>query len=979
MQKSMTSSVFQLAWDTVGNELILFACFALGYMFFNWKTVQMRLQSKSGGLVDKQAQADLASGNYQDALTKFATLPMTAAVLGMAVQCLVEMKRVGEVPAYVAAALEKKELRSAEALRAVLAVLEGPVVQQVCDLFTNAGVQLDDGATESLINAQLAADDWAGVMAVVRSGATILPRAFARVVKEALRRQDVEAAAETLRAMVAAGLYLPVHLATQLVGVAASLSTTEEVLALLATLPITPETLGGMIEAFAKDDLERVDMLLSFARSQGVTVPTGAYDAALKAMARQNDRRAFAVLGEAGLTESTCVTVLVSCAESHNVPLAEHVFQAARKQGCATVVVYSALVRVYAVARLFHKTCDLYKTLLADGLEPDTVMYGGLIKAAVECGRLDLSTKLLRKSGTMDIQNYMSLFRACGRERNVKKALELLAELESSDMVDTTAYNCVLDVCIKCGDKRAVADLFTKMKCTRYVDTISYNTLLKGMGAGATGLTDATMILQEMRDLELRPNQITYNSLINFAISKGNVNEAWSFVEHMAKENVPVDHFTCSIMMKGLRHSSKPEDVDRTLGLIERSAVTPDEVLVNTLLDSCIRLKDVNRLTAALKTFRGSGVVPSEHAYGTVIKAYGHARAVDEAWATWKEMLARKVSPTESTVAAMVDACVANGAASDARAVLADLRASGRSAAAPYLALLKGFAQKKEMAPALELYADMQECAIDLTAAAFNALIDVCARCGDVEQAAKVFRDMCARGVTPDLTTYSTIIKGYVVQGDLEQAIQLFTLMRKRGVAPDAVLFNSLLDGCARKQHVSLAGHILSDMESSNIAPSNFTLQILVKLYGKNHDIDTAFSYVDALPAKYGFEPNAQVYTALMAACVSTGHIGKAAEVFHKIQTPDAKAYTTLIAGYLKNQDVELAVRLLQQALAKRVAVEQEVADNVVFMAGRRKIDVTALTTQLATAGLNASEKAQTPSRAQARQGRTPAPWRDAR
>merc|ERR1719316_2653174 len=135
-------------------------------------------------------------------------------------------------------------------------------------------------------------------------------------------------------------------------------------------------------------------------------------------------------------------------------------------------------------------------------------------------------------------------------------------------------------------------------------------------------------------------------------------------------------------------------DVDRTLNLIQRSGVAPDEVLVNTLLDACIRLRDVQRLTAALSTFRGSGVVPSEHAYGTVIKAYGHARALDEAWATWKEMLERKVTPSESTIAAMVDACVANGSATDARAVLTDVRAAGRRSAAPYLALLKGFAQR---------------------------------------------------------------------------------------------------------------------------------------------------------------------------------------------------------------------------------------------------------------------------------------------
>ena len=109
------------------------------------------------------------------------------------------------------------------------------------------------------------------------------------------------------------------------------------------------------------------------------------------------------------------------------------------------------------------------------------------------------------------------------------------------------------------------------------------------------------MVLAEMRQFGLQPNQITYNSLINFAISCGDVAQAWSFIKNMEDEHIPVDNFTCSIMMKGLRHSSQPSDLDRTLALIEKSPVTPDDVLVNTLLDACIRLRDVSRLTTALK------------------------------------------------------------------------------------------------------------------------------------------------------------------------------------------------------------------------------------------------------------------------------------------------------------------------------------------------------------------------------------------
>merc|ERR1719247_1901363 len=769
--------------------------------------------------------------------------------------------------------------------------------------------------------------------------------------KEALRRDDLGAAMTFLQTMIAAGLFVPGHLLAAYIQQACRSRSMKEVMEDVEKLSPSSEAVGQAAETLMKDGEDSIaDALLARAAKLGLAASYSTLDSVLKRYARKNDTRAFGALDrlmESGepLQEGTCVAVLALCADGRNVPLAERVLVEARKSGCASVVVYSALMRVYAMSRLFHKTCDLYATLREDGLEPDTIMYGGLIKAAVECGRLDLSKTLLQQSGTLDIQNYMSLFRACGRERNSRKAVELLGELESSDVgVDTTAYNCVLDVCIKGGDKKSVADLFTKMKVTGYVDTISYNTLLKGMGAGATGLTDAGMVLAEMRTLSLQPNQITYNSLINYAISGGNVAQAWSFIKNMEEERIPVDNFTCSIMMKGLRHSSQPSDVDRTLSLIERSPVTPDDVLVNTLLDACIRLRDVSRLTNALKTFHGSGVVPSEHAYGSVIKAYGHAKALPEAWTTWREMLARKVRPSDSTVTAMVDACNANGATADARLVLREASEQGLMPAAnTYMSLLRQCAQRKDMEAALQVYEEMP--APNL--AAYNAVIDVCARCGDADKAANVFKSMMSAGVVPDLLTYTLVIKGYVVQGDLEQAIQLFTLMRKRNLQPDVALFNTLLDGLARKQMSTLVDHVLRDMDEAKVAPNANTLAILVKLSGRNHDIDTAFAYVDTYKTKYKVEPNVQVHLALLTACASSGDMDRAAEVFEQLRSPDSKAYAAIVTGYLKSECVKDAVQYLEAAVDDKVQLEQELINNAVFMAKRRSLSSSSLDKKL--------------------------------
>merc|ERR1719146_199970 len=844
------------------------------------------------------------------------------------------------------------------AMNEVLAQLPEKAVADVCAWFLEQGVQADDTATESLLNTHIATGDWPAAVSLASKPTGLPARARAKAVKEALRRDDFGAALIFLQTMIAAGLFVPGHLLAAYIQQACRSLSMKTVLEDLEKLSPSAVAIGQAAEALAKDgDDSTANALLAHAAKVGLAASYATADAVLKRYARKNDKRAFDALDrlvESGepIQEGTCVAVLALCAEGHNVPLAERVLAEARKAGCASVVVYSALMRVYAMSRLFQKTCDLYATLREDGLEPDTIMYGGLIKAAVECGRLDLSKTLLQQSGTLDIQNYMSLFRACGRERNSRKAVELLGELESSDVgVDTTAYNCVLDVCIKCGDKKSVADLFTKMKVTGHVDTISYNTLLKGMGAGATGLTDAAMVLAEMRKFGLQPNQITYNSLINYAISCGDVSQAWGFIKNMEEESIPVDNFTCSIMMKGLRHSSQPSDLDRTLSLIERSPVTPDDVLVNTLLDACIRLRDVSRLTNALKTFHGSGVVPSEHAYGSVIKAYGHAKALPEAWATWREMLARKVRPSDSTVTAMVDACNANGATADARIVLREAAETGLTPAASiYMSLLRQCAQRKDMEAALQVYEEMP--APNL--AAYNAVIDVCARCGDCDKAAAVFKTMMNAGVVPDLLTYTLVIKGYVVQGDLEQAIQLFTLMRKKNLQPDVALFNTLLDGLARKQMSTLVDHVLRDMDEASVAPNANTLAILVKLSGRNHDLDTAFAYVDTYKTKYGVEPNVQVHLALLTACASSGAMQRAAGVFSQLRSPDSKAYAAMVTGYLKTEGVKDALQCLEAALDDKVQLEQELINNVVFMAKRRNLSNMNLDKKIAAHGYTA-------------------------
>ena len=81
----------------------------------------------------------------------------------------------------------------------------------------------------------------------------------------------------------------------------------------------------------------------------------------------------------------------------------------------------------------------------------------------------------------MDLQNYMSLIRAAGRERDLDRAFSVFESLKGSGSpLDVAVYNCVLDVCVSAGDMDWARKLAAEMRSPGQLDAIAYNTLIKG-------------------------------------------------------------------------------------------------------------------------------------------------------------------------------------------------------------------------------------------------------------------------------------------------------------------------------------------------------------------------------------------------------------------------------------------------------------------------------------------------------------------
>merc|ERR1719420_2175864 len=164
---------------------------------------------------------------------------------------------------------------------------------------------------------------------------------------------------------------------------------------------------------------------------------------------------------------------------------------------------------------------------------------------------------------------------------------------------------------------------------------------------------------------------------------------------------------------------------------------------------------------------------------------------------------------------------------------------------------------------------------------------------------------MKAASVQPDIISYSTIVKGHCLEGDIDKALAVLKEMRShKNIEPDEIMYNSFLDGCAKQHRVDEALTALEEMQVAGIRPSNFTLSILVKLLGRVRRLNQAFAMLEDLSKRYGFQPNIQVYTCLMQACIQNRKLDRALALHDTMVSagcsPDEKMYTGLVRGCLQ-------------------------------------------------------------------------------
>ncbi|PKA50036.1 Pentatricopeptide repeat-containing protein [Apostasia shenzhenica] len=260
---------------------------------------------------------------------------------------------------------------------------------------------------------------------------------------------------------------------------------------------------------------------------------------------------------------------------------------------------------------------EIHHLVYKFGLHSDVFISAAIVDMYAKCGQVEHARKVFDKMPKRDLVTWtvmISGYADCG---NPEESLALFVEMNESGVLPdkitmvTVAFACaklgamhkanmiheyivrrkfsldvilgtaMIDMFAKCGNVDAARAIFDRMNGR---NVISWSSMISAYGAHGHG-KEALELFPQMINSGIRPNRITFVSVLSACSHAGLVEEGRHFFQTMEKDyfvEPDVKHYTCMVDLLG--RAGLLEEANE---LIERMKVEKDEGLWGALLGAC--------------------------------------------------------------------------------------------------------------------------------------------------------------------------------------------------------------------------------------------------------------------------------------------------------------------------------------------------------------------------------------------------------
>ncbi|KAK4342969.1 hypothetical protein RND71_038785 [Anisodus tanguticus] len=327
--------------------------------------------------------------------------------------------------------------------------------------------------------------------------------------------------------------------------------------------------------------------------------------------------------------------LLKSCCLATRVDLAKEIYGELKLLELAgamklDVFTYSTLIKVFADAKMWQMAIEIKKDMLSAGVTPNIVTWSSLISACANAGLVDqaiqLFEEMLQAGCEPNSQCYNILLHACVEACQYDRAFRLFRlwkehalqkdncedfgsktdntiDLSSTLVVSASIPNCTS------ASPRGHFSMRVPFRPT----TSTYNILMKACGSD---YYRAKALMEEMKEVGLSPNHISWSILIDICGGSGNVEGALQILRAMRDAGIQPDVVTYTTIIKVCVENKDFKSAFSLFVAMKRYQIKPNMVTYNTLLRARSQygsLLEVQQCLAIYQDMRKAGYKPNDY------------------------------------------------------------------------------------------------------------------------------------------------------------------------------------------------------------------------------------------------------------------------------------------------------------------------------------------------------------------------------
>ncbi len=496
------------------------------------------------------------------------------------------------------------------------------------------------------------------------------------------------------------------------------------------------------------------------------------------------------------------------------------------------------LIQVFTTHSKPQLALELLNLIEKRNMIPDEITYTALLSAAANFGDSSFGKRIYSNMLKCQVvlspalhNGLLNMYAMCGQ-------FDTASSIFSTSLDDITAWNIMIKAYSKQHKEQLALDLFNKMPAHIKPDHITYTTLVTAcasLGNIATGKLFHEQILKS----SIKPTLELQSAIINMFCQFNDLDTAWNlFLQLLDQPNLEPSARTYTCLVAACANRRDLVRGKQLHADISKRGVKLDVYLLTALLNLYHKCGANEMIIDLFCQAKQTHLTLNSTAYTTLLAACAAQRNLALGEEIHQDIIANSVPQTLEMHTALIQLYINSGKADIAWNVFQQLNQlpSGCKPDAIMYACLLNAVGKNNLLDGKKLHQDLVAEQIPITPALQIALIKMYCQGNDF-QTAKTILESFDHSLPEIKNAYTSAFAACADSGNIYIGKQLHESFMKKGVLPDVPLQTDLISMYAKAGEHATVKDLYKQMKQNELEPNAITYMCLLSSCAQQGDI----------------------------------------------------------------------------------------------------------------------------------------------